>query len=267
MLKPVLENGNVNGFGTNAQTVFHKRRNPKRVFMVVEFGKNLHFDLLRGNGFRQIGAVYRISSFWPVKFKRCASPPRSTQQESHITRAVVTSVYERISNRRSPVSFLWDGDPDTFDDEVCGLFRFGGAVMFDFDWLVLLLMFDSLFAGLTLKTFSAPSNKTLWVLSKPGLVHLRALGQFRNMWSGCKQAKHNLFRAENWARWVGVFYLNTEQIQCLPLHWRHGAKNGFSTFEAAAKTFVDGLWKPVFGVSSGRYLLWLTRISSCASDL
>ena len=59
MWKPVSENGNVNGFGTNAQTVFHKRRNPKRIFMVVEFGKNIHFDLLRGNGFRRIEAVYQ----------------------------------------------------------------------------------------------------------------------------------------------------------------------------------------------------------------
>ena len=54
MGKHVLENGNVNGFGTNAQTVFHKRRNAKRVFMVVEFGKNIHFDLLR-----RIEAVYQ----------------------------------------------------------------------------------------------------------------------------------------------------------------------------------------------------------------
>ena len=54
---PVLQNGNVNDFGTNAQTVFDKRRNPKRVFMMVEFGKHFHFDLLRVNGFRQIEAV------------------------------------------------------------------------------------------------------------------------------------------------------------------------------------------------------------------
>ena len=44
MWKPALENGNVNGFGTNAQTVFDKRRNPKRVFVVVEFGKHVHSD-------------------------------------------------------------------------------------------------------------------------------------------------------------------------------------------------------------------------------
>ena len=59
MWKPVLENGNVNGFGTNAQIVFDKRRNPKRVFMVVEFGKHVHFDLLRVNRFRRIEAVYQ----------------------------------------------------------------------------------------------------------------------------------------------------------------------------------------------------------------
>ena len=37
----------------------------------------------------------KISSFWPVKFKRCARPAEThewVQQESHITRAVVTSV-------------------------------------------------------------------------------------------------------------------------------------------------------------------------------
>ena len=43
--------------------------------------------------------------------------------------------------------------------------------------------------------------------------------------------------------------------------------NWFSTFEAAAKTFVGSLWKPVFGVSSGRDLFWLTLINSCASAL
>ena len=59
MWKPVLEIGNVNGFGTNAQTVFDKRPNPKRVFKVVEFGKHVYFDLLRGNGFRRIEAVYQ----------------------------------------------------------------------------------------------------------------------------------------------------------------------------------------------------------------
>ena len=54
----------------------------------------------------------RISSFRPVKFKRCARSAEThewVQQESHITRAVVTSVYELICNRstgRSPVSFL-----------------------------------------------------------------------------------------------------------------------------------------------------------------
>ena len=58
MWKPVLENGKINGFGTNAQTDFDKRRNPKRVFMVVEFAKHVQFDLLRGNGFRRIQAVY-----------------------------------------------------------------------------------------------------------------------------------------------------------------------------------------------------------------
>ena len=59
MWKPALENGNVNGFGTNAQTVYHKRRNPKRVFMVVGFDKHVHFGLLRGNGFRRNEAIYQ----------------------------------------------------------------------------------------------------------------------------------------------------------------------------------------------------------------
>ena len=58
MWKHVLENSNVNSFETNAQTVFHKWRTPKRVFMVVEFGKHIHFDFLRGNGFRRIEAVF-----------------------------------------------------------------------------------------------------------------------------------------------------------------------------------------------------------------
>ena len=58
-VQSVLENGNVDGFGTNAQTDFHKRSNPKRVFYVVKFGKNIHFDLLRWNGFRRIEAVYQ----------------------------------------------------------------------------------------------------------------------------------------------------------------------------------------------------------------
>ena len=58
MWKSALENGIVNGFGNNAQTVFDKGRNPKRVFMVVKFGKHVYFDLLRGNGFRRIEAVY-----------------------------------------------------------------------------------------------------------------------------------------------------------------------------------------------------------------
>ena len=82
---------------------------------------------------------------------------------------------EPISSRstiKSPVSFLYDGDPATFDDEIRGLFRFGMAVLFEIEWLVLLLMLTSLFPSLALKTFSAPCKKTLWVLSQPDLVHL-----------------------------------------------------------------------------------------------
>ena len=52
-----------------------------------------------------------------------------------------------------------DGDPAMSDDEVCGLFRFGGAVLFELEWFVLLLMLTSLFPSLALKTFSASSNK------------------------------------------------------------------------------------------------------------
>ena len=97
MWKPVLENRNVNGFGTNAQTVFEKRRNPKKLLMVVEFGKHVHFALLR-----RLKPFTIISSFWPVKFKRCARPAEThewVQQESHITRAMITFVCELISNR------------------------------------------------------------------------------------------------------------------------------------------------------------------------
>ena len=52
---------------------------------------------------------------------------------------------------------MWrGGDPATFDDEVCGLFRFCEAVLFEFECLVLLLMLNALLADITLKTFSAP---------------------------------------------------------------------------------------------------------------
>ena len=54
-----LKNGNLNDFRTNAQTVFDKRPNPKLVYLVVDFGKHVYFDLLRGNGFRRIEAVYQ----------------------------------------------------------------------------------------------------------------------------------------------------------------------------------------------------------------
>ena len=56
---------------------------------------------------------------------------------------------------------------------------------------------------------------------------------FPNMWSGCKQAKPNLFFAENWARWVGVFSLNTEQLQshCLPLHHQVTSKKPSLKFQ------------------------------------
>ena len=57
--KPVKLYWNFNGFGTNTQTVFDKRRIPKQLFMVVEFGKHVYFDLLRGNGFRRIEAIYQ----------------------------------------------------------------------------------------------------------------------------------------------------------------------------------------------------------------
>ena len=145
----------------------------------------------------------RICSFWPVELKAVLDPPRpmsgynrNLRLQEQWSRLCVNFFFNR-STGSSPVSFLKDGDPATFDDEVCGLFRFGGALLFEFDWLVLFLIFNSLFADLTLKVFSAPCNKTLWVLSQPGIVHLRDLGHFRNMWSGCKQAKHNLLCEEN----------------------------------------------------------------------
>ena len=102
MRKPVLENGNVNCLGTNAQTVFDKRRNPKQVFMVVEIGKHVHNRHWQSTCCVETDSVdlkpsTRNSRFWPVKFKRCAKPTDThewKQQEPHIARAVVTSVCE-----------------------------------------------------------------------------------------------------------------------------------------------------------------------------
>ena len=123
-----------------------------------------------GKDYIELKPFTRLSITCPVKLKRCAGPAEThewVQQESHNTRAAVTSVLEPISNRstgRSPVSFLYGGDPATFDDEVWGLIRFGGAVLFEFEWLVLLPMLTSLFPSLALKFFSTPCKKTLWVL-------------------------------------------------------------------------------------------------------
>ena len=56
---------NVNVYGTNAQTNFDKRRNPKRVLMVVKFRNYFHFRLLPGNRFRRIEAVYQYIQILP----------------------------------------------------------------------------------------------------------------------------------------------------------------------------------------------------------
>ena len=136
--------------------------------------------------------------FCPIQFKRCARPAEThewIQQESHVTRAVVTSVLEPISNRStgsSPINFLLDGDPATSVDEVCGLFRFGGAVLFELEWLVSLLMLTSLFPSLALKTFSASSNKHIMGAFTTELVGFvfslntlkaRSIKWFFNFWS------------------------------------------------------------------------------------
>ena len=60
----------------------------------------------------------------------------------------------------------------------------------------------------------------------------------------CKQEKHNLFSAVNFARCVGVFSLNTEHfhkarfpLQCI----QEGYSNFFSTVLVEAKTLVTAL--------------------------
>ena len=83
------------------------------------------------------------------------------------------------------------------------------------------------------------------MLVQPGLVHFFALGHCRNAWIPYKQEKHNLFSAENFARSVGVFSLNTEHFHkaCFPLQRmiQEGYSNFFSTVLVEAKTLVTAL--------------------------
>ena len=102
MWKPDLENGNVNGFGTNVQVVFDNGVTLNEFSRWSNLANMFTSTCCVGTDFVELKPFTRIFSFWPAKFKRCARPARTNewvQQDSHITRAVVTSVCELISNR------------------------------------------------------------------------------------------------------------------------------------------------------------------------
>ena len=70
MWKHVLQDGNFNGFGTNAQTVFDKGRNLERIFMVVDLTNKFTSTCCVGTDSVELKPFTRVSNFCPVKSKR-----------------------------------------------------------------------------------------------------------------------------------------------------------------------------------------------------
>ena len=97
-----------------------------------------------------------------------------------------------------------------------------------------------------------PWSRTLWNLPHSGWEHFSHFGQSL---AGClplMHEKHILLSATTFARWVGVFSLNTAHFYsgCFPLHTIQGSKlvvvelpdgADFEPCEAPAKTFEEAL--------------------------
>ena len=80
-------------------------------------------------------------------------------------------------------------------------------------------------------------GNTLLVVVHPGLVHLFARGHWWKARFPCKQEKHTLFSAENFACCIGFFSINTEHFhKRVP---QDGYPNFFATVVVDAKFLLQ----------------------------
>ena len=213
----------------------------------------------------------RTSSFCRVELNWSAKPAEIhewVQQELHIWRAVVTSVFEHISNQstgRSPVSFCmprpgyvqwrslrfiptrWDGIVWIF--KACVIAYVNLLVCNSCTENFLRTMQQDILSVFTTR-FTAFAG--FWTFPKH-VVRLQA-GITPAFFSGkLSPLGWGLFQeCTTTPEWVFTLTLDARSI-----NWLYS--------EAAAKVFVGRLWKPVFYAFSGLDLIWLARMFMCLS--